>query len=203
MYSKRSNKNASRTRCIGVHARCGTIGDEFARVLKPGGCLLISVPNSQVRSTAGTGWYLRLGRRWGGDGCPLLNTPATNINGRVRSSADGQRLSNGTSDRVWQSDSALVAAAEVGRLAADVCGGPYLGDSRMIRQKNQRRQTRGGGCWSPFVAVSVIVAARNEAHNLPRCLDAVRNFGEVYVIDSTALMQRRNCGGKRGEGRAV
>lgn len=32
--------------------------------------------------------------------------------------------------------------------------------------------------------VSVIVAARNEAHNLPRCLESLRGVGEVYVIDS-------------------
>ena len=32
--------------------------------------------------------------------------------------------------------------------------------------------------------VSVIVAARNEARNLPSCLDALRDAGEVYVIDS-------------------
>src|SRR5258708_39701656 len=32
--------------------------------------------------------------------------------------------------------------------------------------------------------VSVIVAARNEERNLPRCLEALRNVGEVYVIDS-------------------
>jgi glycosyltransferase involved in cell wall biosynthesis len=32
--------------------------------------------------------------------------------------------------------------------------------------------------------VSVIVAARNEASNLPRCLEALRDVGEVYVIDS-------------------
>jgi glycosyltransferase involved in cell wall biosynthesis len=32
--------------------------------------------------------------------------------------------------------------------------------------------------------VSVIVAARNEEKNLPRCLDALRAMGEVYVIDS-------------------
>jgi glycosyltransferase involved in cell wall biosynthesis len=34
--------------------------------------------------------------------------------------------------------------------------------------------------------VSVIVAARNEEKNLPRCLDALRNIGEVYVIDSAS-----------------
>jgi glycosyltransferase involved in cell wall biosynthesis len=32
--------------------------------------------------------------------------------------------------------------------------------------------------------VSVIIAARNEARNLPRCLQALKNVGEVYVIDS-------------------
>src|SRR5437879_1971487 len=31
--------------------------------------------------------------------------------------------------------------------------------------------------------ISVIVAARNEEKNLPRCLEALRNVGEVYVID--------------------
>lgn len=32
--------------------------------------------------------------------------------------------------------------------------------------------------------VSVIVAARNEARNLPRCLAALQDVGEVYVVDS-------------------
>jgi glycosyltransferase involved in cell wall biosynthesis len=32
--------------------------------------------------------------------------------------------------------------------------------------------------------VSVIVAARNEEKNLPRCLDSLHDAGEVYVIDS-------------------
>jgi glycosyltransferase involved in cell wall biosynthesis len=32
--------------------------------------------------------------------------------------------------------------------------------------------------------VTVIVPARNEAHNLPRCLASLCGFGEVYVIDS-------------------
>jgi len=32
--------------------------------------------------------------------------------------------------------------------------------------------------------VSVIVAARNEEKNLPRCLEGLREVGEVYVIDS-------------------
>jgi glycosyltransferase involved in cell wall biosynthesis len=37
---------------------------------------------------------------------------------------------------------------------------------------------------SPFLPVTAIVAARNEARNLPRCLDSLRDVGEVYVIDS-------------------
>lgn len=32
--------------------------------------------------------------------------------------------------------------------------------------------------------ISVIVAARNEARNLPHCLESLRHVGEVYVIDS-------------------
>jgi glycosyltransferase involved in cell wall biosynthesis len=32
--------------------------------------------------------------------------------------------------------------------------------------------------------ISAIVAARNEEKNLPRCLEALRDVGEVYVVDS-------------------
>jgi glycosyltransferase involved in cell wall biosynthesis len=32
--------------------------------------------------------------------------------------------------------------------------------------------------------VSVIVATRNEAKNLPRCLQALKDVGEIYVVDS-------------------
>ena len=35
-----------------------------------------------------------------------------------------------------------------------------------------------------LLPVSVIVAARNEVHNLARCLESLRGVGEVYVIDS-------------------
>jgi len=34
------------------------------------------------------------------------------------------------------------------------------------------------------IPISVIVPARNEAHNLSRCLESLRGFGEVFVIDS-------------------
>jgi len=35
-----------------------------------------------------------------------------------------------------------------------------------------------------LLPVTAIVAARNEARNLPRCLESLRDVGEVYVIDS-------------------
>ena len=37
---------------------------------------------------------------------------------------------------------------------------------------------------SEVLPVTVIVAARNEARNLPRCLESLRGVGEVYVVDS-------------------
>jgi glycosyltransferase involved in cell wall biosynthesis len=35
-----------------------------------------------------------------------------------------------------------------------------------------------------LLPVSVIVPVRNEAHNLPRCLQSLRRMGEVYLVDS-------------------
>ena len=37
--------------------------------------------------------------------------------------------------------------------------------------------------------ISVIVPARNEARNLPRCLESLRNVGEIYVVDSQSTDQ--------------
>jgi glycosyltransferase involved in cell wall biosynthesis len=37
---------------------------------------------------------------------------------------------------------------------------------------------------SAVIPISVLVPVRNEAHNLPRCLSSLRQFGEVYVLDS-------------------
>lgn len=37
---------------------------------------------------------------------------------------------------------------------------------------------------SVLLPITVIVATRNEARNLPRCLESLRGVGEVYVIDS-------------------
>jgi glycosyltransferase involved in cell wall biosynthesis len=37
---------------------------------------------------------------------------------------------------------------------------------------------------APVLPISVIVPVRNEARNLPRCLESLAGVGEVYVIDS-------------------
>ena len=39
---------------------------------------------------------------------------------------------------------------------------------------------------SVTLPVSVIIPVRNEARNLPRCLEALRGVGEVYVVDSNS-----------------
>ncbi len=51
---------------------------------------------------------------------------------------------------------------------------PKLEDSKQLRT----------GRSSALLPVTVIVAVRNEARNLPRCLESLRDVGEVYVIDS-------------------
>jgi glycosyltransferase involved in cell wall biosynthesis len=47
-------------------------------------------------------------------------------------------------------------------------------------QVGRDRAGKEGG----LLPISVIIAVRNEAHNLGRCLDALGNCGEVYVVDS-------------------
>lgn len=51
---------------------------------------------------------------------------------------------------------------------------PKLQDSKQLSSRSAPE----------LLPVTVIVAARNEAHNLPRCLESLRGMGEVYVIDS-------------------
>ena len=43
------------------------------------------------------------------------------------------------------------------------------------------------GAFAGTLPLSVIIPVRNEAHNLPRCLEALREVGEVYVIDSQSV----------------
>jgi glycosyltransferase involved in cell wall biosynthesis len=49
-----------------------------------------------------------------------------------------------------------------------------------LEEPKQMRTERS----SPLLPVTAIVAARNEARNLPRCLESLRDVSEVYVIDS-------------------
>jgi glycosyltransferase involved in cell wall biosynthesis len=42
---------------------------------------------------------------------------------------------------------------------------------------------------SPVLPISVIIPVRNEAHNLPRCLQSLFGVGEIYVIDSQSADQ--------------
>lgn len=51
-------------------------------------------------------------------------------------------------------------------------------------QKLEEIATSPSGVTVGKLPVSVIVATRNEEKNLPRCLEALRDAGEVYVIDS-------------------
>ena len=55
-----------------------------------------------------------------------------------------------------------------------------------------------GGDARKLLPLSVIIPVRNEAHNLPRCLDALRNCGEVYVIDSGSTDDTRAIAELRG-----
>jgi glycosyltransferase involved in cell wall biosynthesis len=49
-----------------------------------------------------------------------------------------------------------------------------------------------------LIPVSVIIPVRNESRNLPRCLDALRDFGEIYVIDSQSTDETIEIARSRG-----
>jgi glycosyltransferase involved in cell wall biosynthesis len=53
----------------------------------------------------------------------------------------------------------------------------------VIETKSETETSRVGKV-SPSLPISVIIAVRNEAHNLPRCLESLTAVGEVCVIDS-------------------
>jgi glycosyltransferase involved in cell wall biosynthesis len=53
----------------------------------------------------------------------------------------------------------------------------------MIETKSESEVLHSGDA-PPVLPISVIVPVRNEARNLPRCLESLAAVGEVYVIDS-------------------
>ncbi len=53
----------------------------------------------------------------------------------------------------------------------------------MIETKSET-QISSSGTASPLLPLSVIIPVRNEARNLPRCLESLKSVGEIYVIDS-------------------
>src|SRR5271154_2139972 len=53
----------------------------------------------------------------------------------------------------------------------------------MIETKSESEVLHSGDAL-PALPISVIVPVRNEARNLPRCLESLAAVGEVYVIDS-------------------
>jgi glycosyltransferase involved in cell wall biosynthesis len=57
-----------------------------------------------------------------------------------------------------------------------------MANTEEVKTEELRNERAGGQ--AGLLAISVIIAVRNEEHNLPRCLDALQGFGEVYVIDS-------------------
>lgn len=53
-----------------------------------------------------------------------------------------------------------------------------------MEKLQELRETESPASCSSLIPVSVIVPVRNESRNLPRCLEALSGFGEVYIIDS-------------------
>ncbi len=51
-------------------------------------------------------------------------------------------------------------------------------------QKLEESKSLGSQPSVALLPVSVIVPVRNEARNLPSCLESLRQVGEVYVVDS-------------------
>src|ERR1700682_1040314 len=60
----------------------------------------------------------------------------------------------------------------------------YWGPSTHPMQKLAELKQLQSEPSSALLPVTVIVAVRNEARNLPRCLESLRDAGEVYVVDS-------------------
>jgi glycosyltransferase involved in cell wall biosynthesis len=70
----------------------------------------------------------------------------------------------------------------------------------MHRVEDNTQSNAVGAMTAPRLPVSVIIPVRNEATNLPQCLQALSNFAEVYVIDSqssdSTVEIARSCGAR-------
>ncbi|MFY9558905.1 MAG: glycosyltransferase family 2 protein [Terriglobales bacterium] len=53
-----------------------------------------------------------------------------------------------------------------------------------VIETNSEAEVSNSSAPPPGLPVTVIVPVRNEAHNLPRCLESLKAAGEVYVVDS-------------------
>jgi glycosyltransferase involved in cell wall biosynthesis len=55
-----------------------------------------------------------------------------------------------------------------------------------VIESKSETEISGSRAASAVLPLSVIIPVRNEAHNLRRCLEALKSVGEVYVIDSNS-----------------
>ena len=80
----------------------------------------------------------------------------------------------------------VLATLALRRLIDDVPGNPELGLARMIQTQGTQTQSLEDagrariGAHAAALPISVVIAVRNEEHNLPRCLGALSNFRATH-----------------------
>src|SRR5258706_14937337 len=68
----------------------------------------------------------------------------------------------------------------------------------MIQTEKPEETARGADVNIGVLPISVVLAVRNEAHNLPRCLEGLRYCGEVYFVDSHSTDATCEIAAERG-----